>query len=84
MTLLDGGYYFLGEREDVEEEIQLPVIERLEDLENVVSETTNSMESLIEEERSNFKSYLQSNFVLKEDLYIHHSNEKALILYRKK
>lgn len=78
LTLLDGGYYFLGEREDIEEEIKLPIIERLEDLENAISETTNSMENLTEENRNNFKSYLQSNFVLKEDLYIHHSNEKAL------
>lgn len=78
LILLDGGYYFLGEREDFEEEIQLPVIEHLEDLENAVSETINSMESLTEEERGNFKSYLQSNFVLKEDLFIHHSHEKAL------
>lgn len=78
LTLLDGGYYFLGERDEVEEDIQLPVIERLEDLENAVSETTDAMESLTKEERRNFQSYLLSNFVLKEGLYIHHSNEKAL------
>lgn len=78
LTLLDGGYYFLGEREEVEEDIQLPVIERFEDLENAVSETTHAMESLTKEERRNFQSYLLNNFVMKEDLYTHHSNEKAL------
>ncbi len=78
LTLLDGGYYFLGEREDFEAEIQLPVFEHFEDLENAISETANTMKCLTEEGRNNFKSYLHGNFVLKENLYIHHSNEKAL------
>ncbi|MFC4023264.1 hypothetical protein ACFOUV_05445 [Oceanobacillus longus] len=50
----------------------------MEDLEKAIIETTDSMESLAEEERDHLNSYLQKNFVLKEDLYIHHSNEKAL------
>ncbi|GGA90590.1 alpha/beta fold hydrolase [Ornithinibacillus halotolerans] len=78
LTLLDGGYYFLGEREDFDEEIQLPIIERLEDLEEAVRETTNSMEGLTEEVRENFNTYLLNNFVLQDHVYKHHSNEVAL------
>lgn len=36
------------------------------------------MEGLTEEEGTHFKTYLQANFVLKENVYIHHSDEKAL------
>lgn len=78
LTLLDGGYYFLGEREDFEEEIQLPIIESLKDLEEAIRETTNSMEGLTEEVRDHFNSYLMSNFVWKDNVYKHHSNEEAL------
>jgi pimeloyl-ACP methyl ester carboxylesterase len=78
LTLLDGGYYFLGEREDFDEEIQLPIIDNLKDLEEAIRETTNSMEGLTEEVRDNFNSYLMGNFVLKDNVYKHHSNEEAL------
>lgn len=78
LTLLDGGYYFLGEREDSEEEIQLPIIESLKKLEEGIHETINSMEGLTEEVWDNFHSYLKSNFIMKDYIYQHHSNEKAL------
>lgn len=78
LTLLDGGYYFLGERDDFDAEIQLPIIDSLEDLESAVNETVSHMDGLKEEEQSNFSSYMLNNFVLKEHLYIHHSNEEAL------
>lgn len=78
LTLLDGGYYFLADREEDEGEITLPVIDSLEELEQAVDETVLAMDKLAESERQLFKDYLLNNFYLLDDSYIHHSREQAL------
>ncbi|MEK5490775.1 alpha/beta hydrolase [Paenibacillus sp. FSL R7-0297] len=78
LTLLDGGYYFLADREEDEGEILLPVIDSLEELEQAVDETILAMDKLAESERQVFKDYLMNNFYLQGDSYMHHSREQAL------
>lgn len=78
LTLLDGGYYFLADREEDEGEIVLPVIDSLEELEQAVDETVQAMDKLAEAERYLFKAYLLKNFDLQNNVYIHHSRERAL------
>src|SRR5690606_11511376 len=80
LLLLDGGFYFLGDREDMDsdEEIQLPIVEKLEDLQAAINEMVYEMEGLSENTYSNLNSYMLGNFVLTNDVYMHHSNEEAL------
>ncbi|WP_449538018.1 alpha/beta fold hydrolase [Ferdinandcohnia sp. Marseille-Q9671] len=78
LLLLDGGFYFLGERENMDESIHLPIIDKLEDLKNAVHETAHSMEGLEEHTYTIFKDYMMDNFVRKDQAYVHHSNEDAL------
>ncbi|MGM9924929.1 MAG: alpha/beta fold hydrolase [Bacillus sp. (in: firmicutes)] len=83
LLLLDGGFYFLGEREDMEEKIKLPVIDKLEDLKEAINDTVNNMEGLNKDTYSKLKDYMFSNFVHKNNTYIHHSNEDALNVLHK-
>ncbi|AIQ61046.1 alpha/beta fold hydrolase [Paenibacillus borealis] len=78
LTLLDGGYYFLADREEDEGEITLPVIDSLKELEQAVDETVLAMDKLAEPEQQLFKDYLMNNFYPLDDSYIHHSREQAL------
>lgn len=80
LLLLDGGFYFLGDREDMDsdEEIQLPIVEKFEDLQAAINEMVYEMEGLSVNTYSNLNSYMLGNFVLKNDVYMHHSNEEAL------
>ncbi len=83
LTLLDGGFYFIDSNEINEEEVTLPVVERLEDIENAIKETVESMNDLECEDRIHFTSYLKENFVIDKGLYVHHSDEKAINLLSK-
>lgn len=79
LTLLDGGYYFLGDYEDIEEsEIELPIIEKLVDLKTAIKEQVDSMDMLPSSNKVIFESYLLKNFIRKDGLYVHHSNVNAL------
>lgn len=79
LTLLDGGYYFLGAYEDIEEsEIELPIIEKLEDLKTAIKEQVDSMDMLSSSNKVIFESYLLENYIRKGGVYVHHSNVNAL------
>lgn len=79
LTLLDGGYYFLGDYEDIEEsDIELPIIEKLEDLKAAIKEQVVSMDMLSSSNKVIFESYLLENFIQKDGVYVHHSNVNAL------
>lgn len=79
LTLMDGGYYFIGDYEDTEEEeIELPVIEKLEDLREAIRQEVDSMDKLLSENKKMLEEYLLKNFVQKDGVYVHQSNVKAL------
>ncbi|MGE8033709.1 alpha/beta fold hydrolase [Lysinibacillus sp. NPDC093692] len=79
LILLDGGYYFIGEYQlDDEAEIQLPIIERLEDLQEAITEEVSNMINLSAENKEYLYNYFFHNFVEKNNIFYHHSNVKAL------
>src|SRR5690606_12568801 len=79
LTLMDGGYYFIGDYEETKgEEIELPVIEKLEDLREAIRQEVDSMDKLPSETKELFEAYLLKNFIQKDGVYVHHSNVKAL------
>lgn len=79
LTLLDGGYYFIGEyHPDDKGEIQLPNIERLEDLQEAIHEEVRNMGNLSAENKEYLYNYFLHNFVEKNNIFYHHSNVKAL------
>jgi pimeloyl-ACP methyl ester carboxylesterase len=78
LVLLDGGYYFLADRVEEEGDIQLPVIDNLEELEQAVDDTIQAMDKLADHESRLFRDYLLNNFHLLNGSYIHHSSEAAL------
>ena len=79
LTLLDGGYYFHGEYHlDDEMEIQLPVIERLEDLQDAVREEVKNMGISAADDQQYLYEYFIRNFVKDKNIYRHHSKQEAL------
>jgi len=78
-TLLDGGHYFHGQYElDEDIEIQLPIIERLEDLQEAVREEVKNMEIASANHQQYLYDYFIGNFVKVGNVYCHHSMEQAL------
>ncbi|MDQ0427538.1 pimeloyl-ACP methyl ester carboxylesterase [Planomicrobium stackebrandtii] len=78
LTLLDGGYYFSGDYEESEEETELPIVEKLEDLQEAISQQVESKERLSPFNKEWIKSYFLKNFFQADGVYIHHSKAKAL------
>lgn len=79
LTLMDGGHYFIGEYEEIEVgEIELPVIEKLEDLREAIKQEVDSMDKLPFKSKVLFEEYLLKNFIQKDGVYVHHSNVNAL------
>ena len=78
ITLLDGGHYFIGDYSDGEdEEIELPVVEKLEDLQMAIQEQVESM-GMPPLNKERFKAYLLDNFINRDGIYVHHSAADAL------
>lgn len=78
LTLLDGGHYFLGERYEIHEDVELPsAIENFEDIRLAVKDLTYSMPNLEEQAYTNFENYFLNNYIKQENGYAHHCNEKA-------
>lgn len=78
LALLDGGHYFLGERNEPHEDVTLDKdIENFEDIQNAVKEFIYSMPSLDDQACVNFEDYLLSNYIKQGDFYAHHCNEVA-------
>lgn len=78
LSLMDGGYYFPGDYKEAEEEIELPIVEQIEDLHAAIKEQVNSMDKLSFSNKKRIENYFLQNFLLKDDVYMHHSNEYAL------
>ncbi|MGE7689053.1 alpha/beta fold hydrolase [Lysinibacillus sp. NPDC097214] len=79
LILLDGGYYFIGEYQpDDKAEIQLPIIDRLEDLQEAINEEVSNMVNVSTENQEYLYNYFLRNFVEKNNIFYHHSNVKAL------
>lgn len=77
LTLLDGGYYFLGERKENTEEVSFPLIENFDDIRTAVHELTYSMEGLENDAYIKFEAYFLDNYIKEGEFYKHHSNENA-------
>ncbi|WP_199880543.1 alpha/beta fold hydrolase [Bacillus massiliglaciei] len=77
LTLLDGGYYFLGDWLEMDEEVTLAAVEQIEDIKEAIHELACSMEELEEEAFSRFKNYLLENYIYSNGYYKHHSNQEA-------
>ena len=79
LTLMDGGYYFIGDYEEIEiDEIELPIIEKHEDLQEAIKQQVDSMDKLPSSSKELFKDYLLGNFIRTDGVYVHHSNANAL------
>jgi hypothetical protein len=78
LTLLDGGFYFLGERQEVHEDVELPTeIENFEEIKVAVHELTYSIPNLTKESYENFERYFLNNYIKIGSFYRHHCNEIA-------
>lgn len=78
LALLDGGHYFLGERNEQYEDVELPsAIENFEDIEEAIKELTYSMPNLENQAYTNFETYFLNNYIKQENFYAHHCNEVA-------
>lgn len=78
LALLDGGHYFLGERNEPYEDVELPSsIENFEDIKEAIKELTYSMPNLENQAYINFETYFLNNYIKQGDFYAHHCNEVA-------
>lgn len=78
LTLLDGGHYFLGEREDNFEYTELASgIEHLSDIKEAVHQLVHSFPNLEEENYTHFEQYMVNNYIQLDDGYAHHCDEIA-------
>ena len=78
LGLLDGGHYFLGERNEAHEDIELPsAIENFEDIKTAVEELTYSFPNLEKQAYINFETYFLNNYIKHGESYAHHCNEVA-------
>lgn len=78
LTLLDGGHYFLGERGEAHEDVELAAnIESFDDIAAAIHELTYSMPNLEKVAYEHFEQYFLGNYILHNDLYAHHCDEIA-------
>lgn len=78
LALLDGGHYFLGDRNEPYEDVELAAgIECFEDIEEAIKQLTYSMPNLEEQAYSNFENYFLNNYTKQGEFYAHHCNEVA-------
>ena len=78
LVLLDGGHYFLGERGEVHEDVELAAnIESFEDIAAAIHELTYSMPNLEQQAYEQFEQYFLGNYILHNDFYAHHCDEIA-------
>lgn len=78
LALLDGGHYFLGERNEPHEDVELPSeIENFEDIKDAIKELTYSMPNLENQAYTIFETYFFNNYIKQGNLYAHHFNEIA-------
>lgn len=78
LTLLDGGHYFLSERNEPYEDVELPNdIENFEDIKDAIKELTYSMPNLENQAYTNFEAYFLNNYIKQGNFYTHHCNEIA-------
>lgn len=78
LALLDGGHYFLGERNESYEDVELSsAIENFEDIKEAVKELTYSMPNLNNQDYTNFENYFLNNYIKQGNFYTHHCNELA-------
>lgn len=77
LILLDGGHYFLGEREKYKEVELLSSVKDFQDIKDAIRELTISMPNLKVEAYTNFERYFQDNYILQDDGYSHHFNDVA-------
>lgn len=78
LALLDGGHYFLGERNESHENVELPsTIENFEDIKEAIKELTYSMPDLENQAYTNFETYFLNNYIKQGDFYAHHCSEVA-------
>lgn len=84
LALLDGGHYFLGERQEVHEDVTLPsAIENFEDIQNAIEQLTYSMPNLEAQCYTHFQRYFLNNYIEQHGLYAHHCDEIAYNCYSK-
>lgn len=78
LTLLDGGHYFLGERGEAHEDVELAAnIESFDDIAAAIHELTYSMPNIEKAAYEHFEQYFLGNYILHNDLYAHHCDEIA-------
>lgn len=78
LTLLDGGYYFLGDKNEPYEDVELPTtIEDFEDIRAAVHELTYSIPNLTKECYENFEYYFLNNYIKIGNFFRHHCSEIA-------
>ncbi|WP_102275529.1 alpha/beta fold hydrolase [Cytobacillus massiliigabonensis] len=72
LFLLDGGYYFLGERQGTQEEMTPQKIEKYEDIRDAVHDFTYSIEGLRKQNYEQFEHYFLENYIEDSGYYKHH------------
>ena len=78
IALLDGGHYFLGERDAAYEYVELPTaIEKIQDIKDAIRELTYSMPNLNDDNYINFEQYFLNNYIKLGEFYAHHCDEVA-------
>lgn len=78
LSLLDGGHYFLGERNEAHEDVALPRgIVKIEDIQKAVNELTYAMPQLLKQAYEQFESYMLANYIELPDGYAHHFHNEA-------
>lgn len=78
LVLLDGGHYFLGDRGDKFEEVELlSSVEDFEEIRVAIQELTFSMPNLESESYQYFEQYFLDNYIKQGDFYTHHYNNVA-------
>lgn len=74
LWLLDGGHFFEEKKETGK--IELPVIERLEDLSEAIEALANELSNPADIQF--FKDYLRKNFTFENQVYKHHANKRIV------
>lgn len=78
LVLLDGGHYFLGDRgEEFEEVDLLSSIVDFKEIRAAIQDLTSSMPNLDKESYRYFEEYLLHNYIKQGDFYTHHCDNTA-------
>ena len=77
LFLLDGGYYFLGERQGLQEEMTVQKIDNFEDIKEVVHKFTYSIEGLQPQNYEQFEHYFLGNYIMDTGYYRHHCDSDS-------